>query len=528
MNFNKSERFAFFGSLLLGFLAHGYTFMNNFQYHDDVNFYAFGAELGLGRGSNYLLGKIFRVIFGGDIISLPLFNGILAITIIALTSMLIVKILKMSNAFFAFMAGGAIAVFPSLTSVLGYRFMVWTYSLAYLSSAFGVYLITGQKIKFRAKFFAAVTCFVFAVGIYQSVIPFILSLASLSILRQFIDNNNSWKTFYAEIIKWICICAVFMTIYAFLTVLPAFVFPMLGKSFSFTSYQGFNEAGNVSFSEIFGRVYTAYYRSFYPPLNTMGDVYPMSIRYFFYAVSAISVLLSLLVIIRTYSRSKRQGLQCIIIMAVLPLMINFIYVMCDSTKTLIYSIMEYAQVFTFIYMCFIFELADDNSFINSERFRKYLCRTITALMFMICFLYIRFDNICYLKASYIQSRAISYFTVLQARIQSVHGYKDRYPVVMVNRFDKSKLNVTITEQLENVYIPPYYNDLLNDYTWVQFMGLHCGYSPEVYYCGKDSVFDNPERVIEPSQEIAEQIEAMPHYPDDGAVKVMDEKIFVKF
>lgn len=529
MKFTKSERFAFIGTLFFGIIAHGYMLANNFQYHDDAGFYGVGAGLALGRGSNLLISVILKVFFGGEIISVPLFNGFLAILILSCVSLMIVRIIKLNNIFLALMTGGIIAVFPSLTSVLGYKFMVYTYALGYLCAAFGVYLIVSeqQSLSFK-RLFASITLFVFSVGIYQSIIPFILTLASLTIFIKFIDNDYSWKIFCYEIFKWACICAVFMTIYAILTILPLWIYPMFGKKFAFTSYQSFNETSVFSLSEIVNRVITAYLKAFYPPIGTKGDLYPMSIRYFFYIVMVVSVVLTLLIIKRTYSRSKRQGLQIAIISSVMPLMINFVYVMCDAEKTSIYSIMEYSQAFVFIYMCFIFELAVKNNFINSECVSKYFYRTVSTLMIIVCFLYIRYDNICYLKAYYIQTRAISYFNVLQARIQSVPGYKDNYPVVWVNRYDKSRLNVTKTEQLKNINIPPYYDDLLDDYTWVEFMSLHCGYSPEVYYCGKDYVFDNPERVITPSAEVMEQVKAMPHYPEYDSIRVIDGKVFVNF
>ena len=145
MKITKSERFAFLGCLFFGIIAHGYMLANNFQYHDDAGFYGVGAGFGLGRGSNYLISIILKVIFGGELISVPLFNGFLAILILSLVSLMIIRIIKLNNIFFALMTGGIIAVFPSLTSVLGYRFMAYTYALGYLCAAFGVYLVTDEQ-----------------------------------------------------------------------------------------------------------------------------------------------------------------------------------------------------------------------------------------------------------------------------------------------------------------------------------------------------------------------------------------------
>ena len=57
MNFNKQERYAFFGTLIFGLLAHAHMLTNNYQYHDDASFYGVGAGFASGRGSNVILEK---------------------------------------------------------------------------------------------------------------------------------------------------------------------------------------------------------------------------------------------------------------------------------------------------------------------------------------------------------------------------------------------------------------------------------------------------------------------------------------
>ena len=136
--------------------------------------------------------------------------------------------------------------------------------------------------------------------------------------------------------------------------------------------------------------------------------------------------------------------------------------MCSSKSTFVYSNMQYSQIFVFVYLIFIIEISLQHNFISQDAVKKYLSRTALILLGIICFLYIRFDNICYLKADYMQKRAVSYFTVLQSRIQSIPGYKDDYPVVFVNEFGKMKQTVTHTEQLDSIYIFTYQLDLLNN------------------------------------------------------------------
>lgn len=535
MNFNKQERYAFFGTLFFGLLAHAHMLTNNYQYHDDTSFYGVGAGFGSGRGSNVIIREFLKLFFGGDIISLSMFNGIIALIFLAFTAVLIVKILKLKNHIFAALTGGIMAVFPSVTSVFGYRFMAYAWALTFLLSASGVYLITEAKFYAPARYFICVMFQVFAIGIYQAVIPFTLSLATLYIFRRVIEENCTWKDYWGEILKWSGISAAFMAIYAFCSLLPYWIFPLMGKEFALSDYQGINEAGNVSVSGIISRILTAYYRALVPPLNTGGDMYPMSLRFFFYFIIIISVCLTVKTIMRLYHSSVRKSLQCVITSVAIPLMINFIYLMCDSEKTYIYSNMQYAEIFIFVYLWLLIEIAIQQNFITQDRAKKYLCRTTFIIFGIVSVLYIRFDNICYLVADYMQKRAVSYFTVLQARIESTPGYKVDYPLVFVNKYDKQKQNVTHTKQWENIHIPPYYlrkhgeGDILNDYTWVGFMAMHVGFSPEIYYAGKDAKsFSDPDFVLELDPQTEEQVNQMERYPSDGSIKIINGKVFVKF
>lgn len=186
MNFNKQERYAFFGTLLFGLLAHAHMLTNNYQYHDDVmSGISLGWAMPIGRISLHILSKLLRLFFGGDIVSLSLFNGILALLFLAMTAVLVIRILKLQSHLFAALTGGIMAVFPSVTSVFGFRFMAYAWALTFLLSAFGVYLITNAKFYAPARYFICIACQVFAIGIYQAVIPFTLSLATLCIFRHY-------------------------------------------------------------------------------------------------------------------------------------------------------------------------------------------------------------------------------------------------------------------------------------------------------------------------------------------------------
>lgn len=132
-------------------------------------------------------------------------------------------------------------------------------------------------------------------------------------------------------------------------------------------------------------------------------------------------------------------------------------------------------------------------------------------------LYCRYDNKCYLKASYVQAEAISYFTTLVTRIKSTEGYKDEYPVLYVNPGNISDLSLEKQEHFSEIRNDPYWDldRYVNDFAWIRFMGVWCGYAPKY-------------SIIETKDCMEQQILDMASYPDDGSIKVIDETVVVKF
>jgi len=161
----------------------------------------------------------------------------------------------------------------------------------------------------------------------------------------------------------------------------------------------------------------------------------------------------------------------------------------------------------------LIEIARRHAFISENKLKIFRKSTLI-LLGIIIFLYVRFANVCYVKATYIQTRAISYFTALQARIQGIPGYRASYPVVFVNERKKQLTGVEITRQLNIINIPPYFNELLNNYAWKRFMNMWVGYAPVIH--SLDTIKNT------------QAIDDMPRYPDDGSIRIIEGKVVVKF
>ena len=128
---------------------------------------------------------------------------------------------------------------------------------------------------------------------------------------------------------------------------------------------------------------------------------------------------------------------------------------------------------------------------------------------------IYFDNTCYLKAEMEQQQAISSMTVLVSRIKSVEGYKDTLPVcfVFTGKQDKTMPAGDDFFDVDLVSfdkIIPHHNrrNLRN------ILEHWCAFKPK--YVNQKN-FKN-----------LDEVKAMPDYPDDGSIRIIDDTVVIKW
>ena len=138
---------------------------------------------------------------------------------------------------------------------------------------------------------------------------------------------------------------------------------------------------------------------------------------------------------RNYHKSKTVFIQILLCVLLMPMTINFVFVMCDEKVTIIHVLMQYAQIFIFIWILYLLERG---YFFTIKYQNKCIFKNLTfVLLGSIVIGQSRFDNSVYIKNQYLQNQAICYFTTLITRIQSVQNYKEDYPIIFLNSKNKS-------------------------------------------------------------------------------------------
>ncbi|MDE6538835.1 MAG: glucosyltransferase domain-containing protein [Ruminococcus sp.] len=130
-----------FSSIIWGVFAHGMALFNKYSVHDDISaLFSIGTTYTSGRWTLAILGKLYRILFGGGYYSIPLFNGFISILCIALSAYLIINLLDIKSIGLCISITGILITFPVITGIFGYMFTAPYYMISLLFGVAGVWI----------------------------------------------------------------------------------------------------------------------------------------------------------------------------------------------------------------------------------------------------------------------------------------------------------------------------------------------------------------------------------------------------
>ncbi len=390
-------------------------------------------------------------------------------------------------------------------------------------------------------------------GIYQAYLPVMLALEVVILLQKEQDERGSWRSWLRPLSGTTCSVALYL-------VLMKLSLAMTGKEIY--AYRGMDTlgAGNFGYPE---RILMAY-RMFFDPgsfLTYRGSddylLFMWSMKPVYFVLIILILCMSGVILLRVLRKEKTncepsqnpaeqavpdpqnfkshrisRFLRMCILFLLFPLTANFIFVMTDYD---VYDLMLYGELMIFVLALWLSQqlllqvpATDSNirpegtesSSLSATRCTlpgRSLLSGISCLLVLYSILfYIRYDNLCYYKAGRMQEAAISYDNVLIMKIQMLDGYDPSLPVCFLNEFEKDTSFLAADTELDKVRITPYDgSEIINDYSWVNFMKVHCGYAPQVIedYGQYDSYVSKNN---------------MPHYPAADSIQIVDGVIVINF
>ena len=504
----------FVTTIVFGLLCHGIMLFNKYLTYDDANYFALvGSTYKSGRWMLGILEDLTHVLFGSYPYSIPVVNGFLTIIFIAIAACLIVNLFCINNKLLICAESMLLVSTPVVTSMMGYMFTAPYYGLGLLLSVFGAFLICKYR-KWYSVLAGIIVC-ACSIGVYQAFLPVSLCILLFYMIKEIFDSENAvWTVFLKKTFYYLATTFASLGIYVLLNKLFLTI-----HHEQLSDYQGISGMGKASVSEYLHRFLFSYKNFINPSVGINGEpkltafLYPMSAR-FLYRILLILIAATIVFLIYLAFKSDiRKAFQIFILVCLIPPAVNFIYIVSDPK--VVYSLMLYGQVMIFVFWGWIIQTITPH--LRYKTAKRAVSVAGICIIIAFSLIYLRYDNVCYLKLDLQQSREVSYFTTLVTRIKSVEDYKEEYPVVYINEQKINDSTIGEVSELGIVTIPPYHlnaMDSLNNYAWKSCVKLWTGFSPELKEA-KD--FEN-----------LQEVKAMPSYPNDGSIKVINNTVVVKF
>ena len=501
---SPQARCVFLGALFFGLFAHGMGLFNKFSHHDDVAIlFDQGSTVSSGRWMLQVLAWLETKIYGTPNTSLPLYNGLISLVFIGLVGCLLVRLLKIKSRVYCTLLGCILVAFPVITSLFAYMFTSHPYMLGLLMMTVSACLICG-KTPWWSKLIAIFVGGA-GVGVYQAYLPFFVTIILLFHIMNLAENKEPASTSIKKaFLHLLCILGV-MLIYV-----AGNQFFLNKYQVELSAYQGIADMGKMTFQSLMLRLVRTYREFFIPTRQVFGDMYPGTLYYLHILMLASIFLLALRLIVFTGKKDKVKALLLTLLFALFPLGSNLIYIMVEDE---VHSLMVYGQVMQVLLFIWLFDRLDFSSWKLSQvtSIGAALLLSVTAIM------YARYDNQCYLKDALHQQEAISYYTTLITRIKSQPGYQPEMRVIFANAVDPEDDTVYNIDELDFIRITPYWHNSM-EY-------LHCPTRNEFIrvWCGADFLWG-----WDPDLEASPEVQAMPSYPADGSIQIINDSVVIKF
>lgn len=325
------EATAVVAALVCGFVTHLFGLVNVLHNYDDIGIQPFGYGTGITSGRWFLsaLGDLLCDL--GISYNLPLVNGLLFLMLLAVAAGFTVNIFHIQNKQYAAVIGMLFTVFPAVTSTMFFRYTTVYYGIAILLSVLAAWVLPNRKggLVISAVFSAM------ALGIYQAYIPITIGIFVIQLLQKAIGKKARFRELVREgIYDCVALLAGLVLYFALLVVF----LKVYGVSLS--NYNGANEMGNLSLSEVPGLLYKTIYYFCMIPFKDYCGIAEMPIQRMAYLV--LGICTAIVVLYALILEKGKIGHQLFIcgMCVILPVAVNFVRVMFPNVW--IYTLMLFS------------------------------------------------------------------------------------------------------------------------------------------------------------------------------------------
>lgn len=489
----------FFAGVLVGLIAHLYKITGWLPNWDSLVFrYDPQNMIGLGR---WFLPVVCSL---SSFYDLPFLNGIIAIVFHALSAVCILRILNVKKKITAFLIGGVIVSFPTVTSVLMYNYVADGYSIAFFLSTLAAFFMTKEK----PRYILAAVLIALSTGIYQAYVTVTIML----ILWKLIDDVIYNATPFIEILKK----SAFMLLSGVGgIVLYSVILKVILSVFStqLLDYQGISNSFSLMSIDLLGSLY-AIKETF---VNCFFDLSQGVSVYFVLNLYAIAFTFAhyLKYIVKNGIYKKPINILTIVVLAVMLVVGAGVLAFINSGIDY-HNLMLMGYAVFYLFFIILYERGTD----KKEKHTVIKSWAVLLVALMIISNQIVISNVSYHKAQMAYEKSYGVLIRIADRIEQTEDANDCEKILVVGALDDSQdYSVNLSPNITG--ITDGYIIRADDET----VGQSVLTSALADYCGKEYKFisgEEKQKLIE-----TETVKSMGKWPAKDCVAVIENTVVIK-
>ncbi len=494
---SASEITAFLVIFIGGLIAHLFIFTNIIPNFDGISRVYEEQQMTLaGRWS------LHYATLANWCTQMPLVIGVLSNFFLALSGMLVVRMFSIRSRLLAGAWGLVYTVFPAIADTYAYTFTASAYCIAIFVAVLAVLL--AKKGKWWGVAGGA-ALLAFAMGVYQAYAAIAIVLCVLLVIRQLASPEAEVKDILKTGVRYI----VFLILGAVLYYGTLLVFLKV-KDLEMWSYLGMsdiNEGYPVHLlPQALKQSYVQVGQFFFGGANGLTSPLFLILN----GLMAVVTVVLIAVTLRT-GRLHKAPVKLIgfaALLVLLPLAANFVQVISPmSTPRLL---MKFSLVYLYLLPVILLDPI-------APKRKTCITLTLAGAMLASSLYFWQYDNLLYTMLDHAHRSTLSYATRMVSRVESCEGYEYGMPIVVIGGFPSDKYDTDI-ETFQVVRSES------------AFSSSVIPLNKHIYYYMNDWL-NVP--ATEPADELClaltatEEFKAMPLYPNDGSVQIIDGCVVVK-
>ena len=499
-----TRRAAFLACFIAGYLIHLFAFTNIIPNSDGLS-RVFDPQQMTVSGRWFL----HYASFLNDFTQMPALIGFFSMVFLALAAAGVVTALNLHSRALSAFAGVLMAAFPCLGYTFLYMFTASAYCLAILLAVLAVCLV---KKGGWLRTLAGVVLLALAMGIYQAYAAVAVALSLLVVLRACLHARSTLKGTARLGFRLAGFLAVGAALYY--GILQIF---LVAKDLELLDYLGMSDAGSgYPVAQLPGLILSSYkqvFVFFFWPNGSNSFTTPLLAGLDLLALALAVACFLAIVFRRALWREPWRIIGALVLAALLPLAVGFAQIIAPFSDAT--PIMKYAYVL--VYMAVLLTADLGLSFLPRPRGGMAVSGVLALCLAGVTLYSANINNLLYTAADQAHRATLSYATRLLTRIESCPGYTGEEEVLIIGAFPTDRIYADI----ESYALVDHYSVPRDT---VAPLNKH------IYYYFNDWL-NVP--IAEPGEETmiavaqSEEFQAMPLYPADGSVQMLDGRVVVK-